>query len=132
MSREWVKPGAKVAVWVSSGWGGRGNVTHYDEIDRVLKRDIVLKGGRRFYFRNDYSQEAIEKGTARSYRTDYLYPIDHIKVRDYETGQQESASRSNVERIYDAWRRQPTVDAAGTLIRAVEAWVALQPQGVSS
>lgn len=123
MNAPWVKPGAKVAIWVSSGWGNRGTVTAYDEIDRVLKRDIVLKGGRRFYTR--YS-DPIEVGTSRDYRTTCILPADHIKVRDYETGQQESRRRTIVDEACNRWKFKPTVENADQAIAALEQWKALQ------
>ena len=129
-NREWVQPGAKVAIYQN---GYRGSVLGYDEIDRVLKRDIVLKSGRRFYFRTNYQSEPQERGRTGSYYTTILLPPNHIRVRNAETGQRESKARVAVELAFRQWNTQtPTVRTANALLNAVEAWKALQPQDAAS
>lgn len=129
-NREWVQPGAKVAIY-SSGWSG-GRVTGEDVIARVLKRDIVLESGRRFYFRNEYSSEPIELGDSSSYRTLTLLPADHPRVRGAERAHADNRARGVVADAHEQFRIKATVGNADTLIAAVEAWKALQPQEAAS
>jgi hypothetical protein len=121
-----VIPGAVVAV-VAGGW--RGTV-HLDTITKVLARDVVLASGDRFVMRGNELRKLGHKSSY--YVAPRLLPVDHPTVLEIQEEQRRDRARGKVNAAHDSWRRNPTLTNAGELIRATEAWVALQPQEVSS
>jgi hypothetical protein len=126
---DWVQPGAVVAI-VSGGW--RSTVV-LDTITKVLARDVVLASGERFagskYSPDDIRQRGWSNGT---YPAPRLRPVDHPEVLAVQEQQARDRAEGKVTGAYDMWRRNRTLTNAGELIRATEAWVALQPQEVTS
>lgn len=127
---EWVVPGAKVAV---VSWHSHGGNTRLDVIDRVLARDVVLASGRRFAA-SKYNPEKFSElgGGSTWHNAPDLYPADHPQVLKIQEQENRDRAESKAISAYDHWRRDRNLTNAGELIRAIEAWVALQPQEVSS